>query len=117
MNENKLARLLFDLGNVYSNYAQITPEGAYFLKKAMDELRQQQAREDSLCSMVKEYQDKVDELRAEIERLNLVISNDTKYLNSDNEIMQKQQAEIEALKEKLEDSIEKYWELFSGEDY
>ena len=35
--------------------------------------------------------------QAEIERLNLVISNDTKYLNSDNEIMQKQQAEIEAL--------------------
>ena len=32
-------------------------------------LRQQQAREDSLCSMVKEYQDKVDELRTEIEAL------------------------------------------------
>ena len=32
-------------------------------------------------------------------------------------MLRQQQAEIEALKEKLENSIEKYWELFSGEDY
>ena len=60
MNANELADKL-DLINERQNI-QI---------QAAAMLRQQQAREDSLCSMVKEYQDKVDELRAEIEALKL----------------------------------------------
>ena len=53
-------RLEIAQGN--NNAEELIPE-------AITMLRQQQAREDSLCSMVKEYQDKVDELRTEIEAL------------------------------------------------
>ena len=38
-------------------------------REAATMLCQQQSKEESLCSMVKEYQDKVDELRTEIEAI------------------------------------------------
>lgn len=60
MNANELADMLEEVDAVYNEQ---------YLQPATTMLRQQQAREDSLCSMVKEYQDKVDELRAEIEAL------------------------------------------------
>jgi predicted RNase H-like nuclease (RuvC/YqgF family) len=68
--------------------------------------RQQQAREDSLCSMVKEYQDKVDELRAEKEHvtgLNMLLKMQVNGLKS----------EIETLKKTNEELAEYIWKYES----
>ena len=70
MNANELAQTLIRMtvdGNGYKK--QAIAISVCDIEKIATMLRQQQAREDSLCSMVKEYQDKVDELRNEIESL------------------------------------------------
>lgn len=74
MNANELSRLLFNLKNIYSNYEQVSPQGAFFLKQSMDVLRQLQAENETLkdklhnviirsSKQVAEFENQIEELR------------------------------------------------------
>ena len=98
MNANKLSDEL-EIAQGNNTADELIPE-------TITMLRQQQAREDSLCSMVKEYQDKVDELRAEKEHvtgLNMLLKMQVNGLKS----------EIETLKKTNEELAEYIWKYES----